>query len=77
MYKDRQHLLELNFQQECVSGQPSDPPIYLVMYERDAKGPKIRTVFKTSVKKWLPFPFSPANFGDEFVQNAAKKFKKI
>ena len=75
MYKDRQHLLELNFQQECLTGEFLDPPLYLVMYERDGSDIKIKRIFKTSVKKWLPFAFSPANFGEEFVKSATEKFK--
>ena len=78
MYKDRQHLLELNFQQECLCGCLFDPPVYLAMYEQDEKNcPRIKQIFKTSVKKWLPFAFSPANFGREFVENATEKFNKM
>ena len=65
MYKDRQHLLEYNLQGELVSGNEKDPPVFLVGH--DEKG-KITTVHKTSVKEWLPFPFNPRNFGDDFVK---------
>ena len=65
MYKDRQHLLEYNLQGELISGNEKDPPVFLVGH--DDKG-KITTVWKTSVKEWLPFPFNPRNFGDEFVR---------
>ncbi len=75
MYKDRQHLLELNFQQECLVSRQVDPPVYLVMYKNVEGSLKIEAIHKTSVKKWLPFPFSPANFGDEFVKNAIIKFR--
>jgi len=77
MYKDRQHLLELNFQQECLIGREMDPPVYLAMYELEDGEIKIKRIVKTSVKKWLPFAFSPANFGKEFVQEATAKFKKM
>lgn len=75
MYKDRQHLLELNFQQECISGQLADPPVFLANYELVGGAVKIQTIHQTSVKKWLPFAFSPANFGEEFVKSATEKFK--
>lgn len=75
MYKDRQHLLELNFQQECISGQLADPPVFLANYELVDGAIKIQTIYQTSVKKWLPFAFSPANFGEEFVKSATQKFK--
>jgi len=60
MYKDRQHLLELNLQTELVDGRESDPPIYLgTMAEGDLTG-----MWRTSAKKWLPFPFTARNFMD-------------
>ncbi len=65
MYKDRQHLLEYNLQGELVTGNEKDPPIFLVGH--DDKG-KITNVLKTSVKEWLPMPFNPRDFGDEFVK---------
>ena len=65
MYKDRQHLVEFNLQGELIREREKDPPVFLVGH--DEKG-KITTVHKTSVKEWLPFAFSPRNFGDEFVK---------
>jgi len=77
MYKDRQHLLELNFQQQCLTGYEVNPPVFLVNYEYFVgKPPKINGLWETSVKGWLPYPFSPAAFGDEFVSLATKKFKE-
>ncbi len=77
MYKDRQHLLELNFQQECVTGKTSDPLVYLMTYEVESGNPKIKTIRATNVKKWLPYAFSPANFGNEFIEHAKTEFKKL
>ncbi len=77
MYKDRQHLLELNFQQECLYERTFDPPVYLLTYKLVSRGrPRVTSIRATTVKKWLPFPFSPANFGDKFVAYAKREFTK-
>src|SRR3989344_3748244 len=54
-----------------------DPLVHLVTYELALadKHPIINGYWETSVKKWLPYPFSPAAFGDEFVKYATDKFK--
>ena len=65
MYKDRQHLLEYNLQGELINGSEKDPPVFLVGHDKRGK---VTNVWKTSVKEWLPFPFNPRNFGDDFVK---------
>lgn len=66
MYKDRQHLLELNLQAELLTGREQDPVIYLAT----SKG----NVVTTTVKEWLPLPFNPRNFGPEFVNHLTKYY---
>jgi len=72
MYKDRQHLLELNFQVELLNGKEVDPPVYLMTYQKDTKN--IVAIWKTSVKEWMPDVFTPRNFGPEFVKYLTKYF---
>lgn len=74
MYKDRQHVMELNLAQELLSGKACDPPVYLVTYnaKHEATG-----AWQTSVKRWLPFPFSPRNFGPEFVEQLTKYYRRL
>ena len=64
MYRDRQHLLEFNLYGELLEGKERDPPVYLVTTING----QISRVLQTSVKEWLPLPFSPRNFGPEFVR---------
>lgn len=68
MYMDRQHLMELNLDSELVTGYESDPRVMLVRCKEGAAGREITGVWETSVKEWLPYPFSPRNFGPEFVE---------
>lgn len=69
MYMDRQHLMELNLEQELVAGRENDDPrVMLVRCRQGANGREIAGAWETSVKEWLPYPFSPRNFGPEFVQ---------
>ncbi len=63
MYKDRQHLLELNLQQELVMGKEVNPPVYM-----DGGA-----IWVTSVKQWLPYPFSARNFTD--LEELTKYYK--
>ncbi|MBI3590702.1 MAG: hypothetical protein HY094_04900 [Candidatus Melainabacteria bacterium] len=72
MYKDRQHLLEYNLQGELVREEEHDPPVFLVSHDEEGK---ITGIGKTSIKEWLPLAFSPANFGDEFVNYLASYHK--
>jgi cytidine deaminase len=60
MYKDRQHLLEFNLCGELVSEEEINPTVYLVTHENG----NVVAVWKTSVKEWLPFPFTPEAFMD-------------
>jgi hypothetical protein len=83
MYKDRQHLMELNLQGELMSGDPRDPQVHLITYDESNYEKNGRLfegalagVWTTSVKEWLPFPFSPANFGPEFVKRLTDYYKK-
>lgn len=72
MYKDRQHLLELNIEAELLLEQEQDPPVYLIIY----KDNEITGIWKTSIKQWLPFPFSPYAFGPEFIESFTQYLKK-
>lgn len=72
MYKDRQHLLELNLQAELVKNKQQDPPVFLVSLDESGK---LNKVWKTSVKQWLPFPFNPGDFGNEFVKHLSAYHK--
>src|SRR3989338_2147310 len=73
MYKDRQHLYELNLQAELLSGKNQDPPVYLVSVKRDFE---ISGIWRTSVKEWLPLPFGPHNFGNDFMRHLADYYHK-
>lgn len=72
MYKDRQHLLEMNLERELLTGLEVDPSVFLVTH----KGGEITGVWETSVKEWLPYPFSPRNFGPEFIKFLTDYYKK-
>ena len=74
MYKDRQHLLELNLQAELLLGVEQNPPVYLVTY---GQRKEIVGAWKTSVKEWLPFPFDPRNFGPEFVKGLTDYYSSL
>lgn len=74
MYKDRQHLLELNLQAELVTGKENDPTILIMTH--NPRG-KIVSAWLTTVKKWLPLPFTPRNFGPEFIEGLTKYFKGL
>lgn len=54
MYKDRQHLFELNLQQEITLGKQQNPKVYLVTQKEPGS---IGGVWQTSVQQWLPAPF--------------------
>ena len=75
MYKDRQHLVEFNLGQELLDGKEFDPPVILVRLKQTPSGSEISRVWRTSVKEWLPFPFSPRNFGPEFVSGFTQYLK--
>lgn len=67
MYKDRQHLLELNLQAELLSKKEQDPIVYLLSYHHLTNS--IINVATTSVKEWIPFPFNPRNLGPLFINH--------
>lgn len=73
MYKDRQHLLEMNLQWELLSREEHDPPVLLVNHRNGV----LTSVWQTSVKEWLPFPFTPRNFGKEFVEHLTSYYRSI
>lgn len=71
MYRDRQHLYEANLIQELLKGKEIDPPVYLVSQRHEGF---LGSGWKTSVKEWLPYPFSPKNFGEEFLTHLKKYY---
>ncbi|MDP3947633.1 MAG: hypothetical protein Q8Q41_03015 [bacterium] len=79
MYKDRQHLAELNVQAELLSGKEPDPTVFLATYDgelyRRLKKVAVKKLWATSVKEWLPFAFTPKNFGPEFVEHLTAYYK--
>jgi cytidine deaminase len=78
MYKDRQHLLELNLQQELLLGEDRDPTVFLATYDLHddhAMGPVAGRIWRTTVKEWLPFPFTARNFMDLGAMTAYFKSK--
>ncbi len=79
MYKDRQHLAELNVQAELLLGEEQDPPVYLATYDgelwRRRKTLELKRLWVTSAKEWLPFVFTPKNFGPEFVEHLTRYYQ--
>ncbi|MBI4087518.1 MAG: hypothetical protein HY434_01675 [Candidatus Liptonbacteria bacterium] len=59
MYKDRQHLMELNYEGEIVSGTRNDPPVHLVACDGNLD---VVGAWETTLEAWLPLPFTPRNF---------------
>ncbi|MBI4713722.1 hypothetical protein HY771_00845 [Candidatus Uhrbacteria bacterium] len=74
MYKDRQHLLELNLQAELLAKEENDPPVFLATYDDERK---VTGLWQTSVKQWLPLPFTSRNFGQEHIESLAKYYKGL
>ncbi|MBI4160473.1 MAG: hypothetical protein HY506_01030 [Candidatus Yanofskybacteria bacterium] len=74
MYKDRQHLMELNLQAELLAGQENDLPVYLATYSSQEQ---IIDVWRTSITEWLPLAFSPRNFGPEFIEYLTNYFRGL
>lgn len=62
MYKDRQHLLELNAQGEQFCQREMDPPVFIF----DSRDGQLVRVYRTTVKEWLPFAFVPSAFDNNF-----------
>lgn len=59
MYKDRQHLMELNYEGEIMSGTRNDPPVHLVACDENLD---VVGAWETTLEAWLPLPFTPRNF---------------
>ncbi len=76
MYRDRQHLYELNLYQELLLGREVDPPVYLVKYNTNKNLNSFGRILKTSIKEWLPLPFSVRHFGPEFLESLTKYQKE-
>lgn len=74
MYKDRQHLVELNLQAELLTGKESDPPVFLATYDNKRQ---VISAWQTSVKEWIPLVFTPRNFGPEFVEYLTNYFRGL
>lgn len=75
MYKDRQHLLELNLQAELILDKEQDPPVFLINYQVENTRPRVIDAWTTTLKTWLPFPFTARNFGPEFLQFLEKYYQ--
>lgn len=79
MYKDRQHLAELVVQAELLSEKERDPAVFLATYDGDfyqrKKRIALRALWTTSAKEWIPFVFTPKNFGPEFVEHLTAYYK--
>jgi len=76
MYRDRQHLYELNLYKDLIVDHELDrldPSIYLCSVNQERK---VDCLWRTTVKEWLPFPFSPMNFGREFLQHL-KNYQEV
>ncbi len=77
MYRDRQQLLaELNTAAEVMTGREQDPPVYLLSLDGTHPGFEVTGCWVTSVKQWLPFPFAPTAFGDEFMTHLKQYYKQ-
>ncbi len=74
MYKDRQHLLSLNLQAELLAKEENDPPVFLATYDDKHK---VTGLWQTSVKQWLPLPFTSRNFGQEHIELLTNYYKGI
>lgn len=74
MYKDRQHLVELNLQAELLTRKENDPPVFLATYDNQEQ---VVGAWQTSVKEWIPLVFTPRNFGPEFIEYLTGYFKNL
>ena len=62
MYKDRQHLLEFNIEVEQFCQKEINPPVFLF----DSRDGQLVNIYKTTIKQWLPIPFLPLAFDNNF-----------
>jgi cytidine deaminase len=74
MYRDRQSLLMLHLRGELIKGVESDPPVYLATYH-PVTG-ELVGFWQTSIKGWLPYPFSPHNSGPEFIEKLTRRYRE-
>jgi len=73
LYRDRQTLSTMNLDQELLIGQEFNPDILLATYD---KNKNISTVWETRLKDMLPLPFTPRNFGPEFMEYLKNEVRK-
>lgn len=62
-YRDRQQLVELAFECELLVNKPCNPHVRLATYQDGRR----TGAWTTSAYEWLPLPFSPRAFGEEFL----------
>lgn len=72
MYRDRQALYNAHHNAELLAGKKSDPQIVLITIDENGVPTQGS---RTSVKEWLPFPFSTKNFGSKFEGDLARRLK--
>lgn len=72
MYRDRQRLLGAVIRRELLTGKRYDLPVRLFTHTNG----KLTGAWKTSAEEWLPLPFSPRNFGSEFLAGYTAYLKK-
>lgn len=72
MSRDRQRLMEAALDAELLTGKPCNPKIILVTYADGAT----TGVWETFSDEWLPFPFSPKEFGEEFLKGHVEYLRK-
>lgn len=68
MYRDRQRLFEQNQKQEDILGTATNPRILLI----NNNGQGEIKIWRTTIKEWLPLPFSSDNFGS--FRNEIRKY---
>ncbi len=74
MYMDRQHLMEYALIGDLETGREGDKPVYLASIDPQRKA--VTGLWQTSVREFLPFPFSPINFGEEFVSHFKEYYRR-
>lgn len=74
LYRDRQALLAINLDQELLLGQEINPRVTLATYNKQKE---IAGVWHTTVKDMLPLPFTPKNFGPDFMAHLKQKTREF
>lgn len=73
LYRDRQRVCEFVFECELVTGKSYlELPIQLFTHENN----ELTGAWQTSINEWLPLPFTPRSFGDEFLKRYAAYLKE-